>query len=88
MLFVTLIVIIGLLGLVRLLALCMRTEWRSDLGDNFPDACGEWAKSNGCTRIEVENDQCTRPDKIVSENSIIFPAGPNQTPSELGTIIE
>lgn len=74
MLFVTLVVAIGLLGFNRLFALCRRVQWRNDLGDNFPTACGSWAEADGCTRIELSNDQCVRSSEIPSENSIVFPA--------------
>ena len=72
MLFVTLVIVVGLLGFTRLFALCRRMEWRNDLGDRYPTACGDWAESDGCTRIALPKDECTRSDKIPSENSIVF----------------
>ena len=72
MLYVCLIVVIGLMGFIRLFALCRRTHWRNDLDGQFPAACGSWAEKDGCTRIALEENECTRPKDIETQNSIIF----------------
>ena len=70
-LFVIFVSFVGVLGSVRLISLSMRTSWRTDLGSTFPTACGSWAAGNGCTRVTLEKDGCTRPDKISTENGLI-----------------
>jgi len=42
---------------------------RSDLVDltTFPSACSSWAIKQGCTRIALQVDECTRPEKIPAE---------------------
>ena len=80
MLYVICVVVIGLLGFIRIFALCRRIEWRNDLENMFPDACGSWAIENGCTRVTLLETGCTRQDEIASENSLVFNAkngGPN-----------
>ena len=72
MLYVCLIIVIGLMGFIRLFALCRRTKWRDDLDGVFPATCGSWAADNGCTRIVLEKTECTRPKDIETQNSIIF----------------
>ena len=51
MLYVSLVGAVGLLGFIRLFALLMHIEWRNDLDDTFPIACGDWAIGDGCTRV-------------------------------------
>ena len=75
-LFVTLTVLVGLLAIVRITALSIHSGWRSDLDSDggllFPQECGSWAESDGCTRIELSQDGCVRPKDITTDNSIII----------------
>ena len=41
----------------------------------MPDACGDWAKKSGCTRIGIHEADCTRPGSISTQNNIIFTVG-------------
>ena len=68
-------VLVSFLAVIRIAALSSRSGWRSDQGSSFPEACGSWAEANGCTRVTMKQDGCIRPEKIVSENSLILPTG-------------
>ena len=73
--FFTFTIIMGLVAFARLLSLCMRMEWRNDLGSKFPDSCGDWAESDGCTRISLYKDGCTRAKSIPDKYSIMYGYG-------------
>ena len=60
------------MSFVRLVSLFRRIEWRNDLDDKFPTACGSWSEEHGCTRVTLEKAGCTRPEEITKDNSLIF----------------
>mmetsp|Transcript_5865 Transcript_5865/g.7077 ORF Transcript_5865/g.7077 Transcript_5865/m.7077 type:complete len:204 (-) Transcript_5865:83-694(-) len=71
-LFVTLTSIVGILAVIRIIALSMHSSWRSDLNGAFPEKCGSWAESDGCTRITLRQASCIRDKDISSENNIVI----------------
>ena len=70
--YICLTVFVAILGIVRIIALTDRMHWRDTVDGVFPQACGDWAEANGCTRITLEESGCTRPLEIPTENSIVF----------------
>ena len=65
-------VFVGTMVFSRLISLLRRIRWRNDLGNEFPEACGDWAENRGCTRVTLNEDGCTRAEDIAMENSLIF----------------
>ena len=72
MLYVCLVGLVSILAGVRLFSLTLRAPWRKGLDGAFPEACGSWALKDGCTRVALSAAQCTRPEDITTENSIVF----------------
>ena len=70
------VVMLFLLTFLRIFVLCRRTEWRSDLNDEFPTECGEWAAAAGCTRLVMEKESmkggCVKTGDLASEYEIVF----------------
>ncbi len=70
--YICFILFISAMAFVRLVCLFRRIEWRNDLDNTFPPACGDWASEHGCTRVTLEADGCKRPGNIPTSNSLVF----------------
>ena len=50
-------------------------DWREAViasGNPFPDACGDWAAADGCTRLVLETDGCVKTGDLPEEYDIMF----------------
>ena len=69
--YVIFIVLLMCISVLRTMSLIKRSPWRKDLDGQFPEACGKWA-INGCTRVVLPAQECTRPEDITFQNTIII----------------
>lgn len=70
--YVIFVVILCGMCLARTVCLFRRSTWRAQLDGKFPEACGDWAAAQGCTRVEILEGYCVRPEDIVTDNTIII----------------
>jgi hypothetical protein len=60
------IILVTICAFARFSSLLSRYSYRENL-TTFPEACGSWSVENGCTRVSLFADQCTRPGDITTD---------------------
>ena len=63
-LYITVVIFLAFLASLRLAVLLLHKSWRDNITSSntnpFPDACGDWAAKDGCTRLVLETDGCVK----------------------------